>query len=50
MPITEDTIEFRVDLTKELKDIKDPADREQAARLAGNEALKKLKDFVKKGK
>ena len=49
MPLREDEIEYRVDLKKELRKIKDPSDRERAAKLAGEEALRRLKQYVARG-
>lgn len=49
MPLREDEIEYKVDLKKELRKIKDPSDRERAAKLAGEEVLKRLKQYVARG-
>lgn len=50
MPIRKDLLEYRVDLKKQLKDIKDPAQRKRAAKIAGEEALKKIKEYMGKAK
>ena len=48
MPIRKDLLEYRVDLTKQLKKIKDPDDRLRASKIAGEEALKRIKEMVAK--
>lgn len=50
MPIRKDLLEYRVDLTKQLKKIKDPDQRKRAAKIAGEEALKRIKEQVAKQK
>lgn len=50
MPIRKDLLEYRVNLKKQLKGIKDPAQRKRAAKLAGEEALKKIKEYMEKAK
>lgn len=49
MPIREDEIEYKIDLKKELRKIKDPSDKERAAKLAGEEVLKRIKQYVARG-
>lgn len=50
MPIRKDLLEYRVNLKKQLKGIKDPAQRKRAAKIAGEEALKKIKEYMNKAK
>ena len=48
MPIRKDLLEYKVDLKKQLKKIKDPDDRLRASKIAGEEALKRIKEMVSK--
>lgn len=50
MPIRKDLLEYRVNLKKQLKGIKDKDQRKRAAKIAGEEALKKLKEYMDRQK